>query len=71
MERVMKWEYMTLKFATTGFWRGGNLNTDTFNQKLNDLGEEGWELVSIFDTNHSQGATRDVVAVFKRSLLAT
>jgi len=49
---------------------GGNLNTDTFNQKLNDLGEEGWELVSIFDTNHSQGATRDVVAVFKRSLLA-
>jgi hypothetical protein len=27
-------------------------------------------LVSIFDTNHSQGATRDVVAVFKRSLLA-
>jgi hypothetical protein len=65
----MKWEYMTLKFSTTGFWIGGNLNTDEFNQKLNALGEEGWELVSVFDTNQGQGMTRDVIAVFKRSLL--
>jgi hypothetical protein len=67
----MKWEYRTLKFATTGVWIGGNLDTDMFNQKLNELGEEDWELVSIFDTNYGQGTTRDVVAVFKRSRSST
>ena len=35
---------------------------------INALGDEGWELVSVFDTNEIQGASRDVVAVFKRPL---
>ncbi|HEX2998918.1 MAG TPA: DUF4177 domain-containing protein [Armatimonadota bacterium] len=30
------------------------------------MGREGWELVSVFDTNMSQGATRYVVAVLKK-----
>jgi hypothetical protein len=32
------------------------------------LGEEGWELVNVFDTNFTQGGTRDVVAVLKRPM---
>jgi hypothetical protein len=71
MVYVMKWEYRTLKFGTTTSWSGGKFDTDMFNQKLNELGEEDWELVSIFDTNYGQGATRDVVAVFKRSRSST
>jgi len=46
---------------------GGNLDSNAFSQRLNDRGEEGWELVSIFDTHLHNGNTRDVVAVFKRS----
>lgn len=61
----MRWEYRTLKIATTGFV-GGKLDEDAFTAHMNDLGDQEWELVSAFDTNQSYGATRDVIAVFKR-----
>jgi hypothetical protein len=65
----MKWEYMTVMFRTAGFWRGGGvLDGDAFNAKLNELGQQRWELVSVFDTNKHDGETRDVVAVFKREM---
>lgn len=62
----MQWEYKTVKLATTGFWVGGNLDSVKFTEMLNELGRDRWELVSAFDTNQSHGATKDVVAVFKR-----
>ncbi len=61
------WEYKTVEFETTGFM-GGKLDIHTFNQTLNELGRDGWELVSCFDTNQSQGASRLVIAVFKRAM---
>lgn len=63
----MRFEYLTLKFATSNWFAGGNLDGDAFNAKLNELGTVGWELVSVFDTNMLHGRTRDVVAVLKRS----
>jgi Domain of unknown function (DUF4177) len=63
---TLKWEYMTVMFAATGFWLGGKLDGNAFNDELNKLGEQGWELVSVFDTNTSNGQTRDVFAVLKR-----
>jgi hypothetical protein len=64
----MRWEYLTVMFAATGFWLGGKLDGKAFNDELNKLGQEGWELVSVFDTNMEPGKTRDVIAVLKRSL---
>ena len=61
----MQWEYKTIKLATTG-WVGGKLDEVKFNTMLNELGRDRWELVSAFDTNQSHGASRDVVAIFKR-----
>lgn len=60
-----KWEYKTLKFKTKGVF-GGIIDTEDFEYALNQLGDNGWELVSCFDTNQSQGASREVIAVFKR-----
>lgn len=60
-----KWEYKTIKFGTRGF-TGGILELDDFDYELNNLGQQGWELVSCFDTNQGHGATREVIAVFKR-----
>ncbi len=40
---------------------------DELTARLNELGAEGWELVSVFDTSMLQGRTRDVVAVLKRA----
>ncbi len=62
----MKWEYKTIKLATTGF-SGGKLDERRLDERMNELGEQGWELVSAFDTKQSYGASRDVVAVFKRA----
>ncbi len=61
----MKWEYKTIKLETTGF-SGGKLNEKNLEYQINQLGEQGWELVTAFDTNQSQGASRYVVTIFKR-----
>lgn len=60
-----QWEYKTIKYKTGGFL-GGKVDAEQFEHELNQYGIEGWELVSCFDTNLSQGQSRDVIIVFKR-----
>ena len=60
-----RWEYKTIKFKLKGFG-GGILETEEFNYRLNKEGTQGWELVSCFTSNASQGYSRDAIAVFKR-----
>lgn len=61
----MKWEYKTIKMATTGFM-GGILDTAELNDKLNTLGEDGWEVTSSLVTNQGNGYSREVVVILKR-----
>lgn len=61
------WEYKTIEFNTKGF-NGGLLNINEFNTSLNEYGRDGWELVNCFDTSQSYGASRKVIAVFKRPM---
>ncbi len=70
MTALPKWEYQTLTFEAVGFWSGGGkLDTQMLNDQLNELGAQGWELVSIFDTTKLEGQTRQVYAVLKPSQL--
>ncbi|MCC3374866.1 DUF4177 domain-containing protein [Cohnella sp. REN36] len=62
-----RWQYQTLKYKTGG-WMGGKVNEQEFQDELNRYGAEGWELVSCFDTSISQGASRDIIVVFKRRM---
>jgi hypothetical protein len=63
----INWEYKTLTFEAAGFWSGGGkLDAQLLTGQLNELGSEGWELVSIFDTTKHEGQTRHVYAVLKR-----
>jgi Domain of unknown function (DUF4177) len=67
------WEYQNVSFnfdAAAFISQGGLFDSEQFNFELNRLGWDGWELVSVFDTNQVQGGTRYVVAVFKRPLTA-
>ncbi len=64
----MKWEYMTLTLSASGLILGGKIDGQKLTDRLNQLGSEGWELVSVFDTNMLEGKTRDVIAVLKRRL---
>jgi hypothetical protein len=61
-----KWQYRTLKFKTKGLL-GGRIDETEFTKSLNELGEQGWELVTSFATSRQGGPTREVVAVLKRS----
>ncbi|WP_322905859.1 DUF4177 domain-containing protein [Paenibacillus campi] len=65
---MIQWEYKTVKLATGGFL-GGKVDEHELESVLNNLGFEGWELVSSFDTAMTQGSSRDIILVFKRSAL--
>ena len=50
----MGWEYHNVSFdfsAGTLMTKGGLFNAEEFNNELNRLGWDGWEQVSVFDTN--------------------
>lgn len=64
---MQKWAYKTIKLGTTGWLAGGNLDETKLDDYMNKLGAAGWELVSAFDTNQASGASKDVVAIFKRA----
>ena len=64
----MRREYMTLMLPASGFVFGGKIDAQKLTAQLNFLGSEGWELVSVFDTNMLEGKTRDVFAMLKRPL---
>ncbi|MBL9138575.1 MAG: DUF4177 domain-containing protein [Verrucomicrobiales bacterium] len=65
--KLVKWEYLTLVLRTGG-WMGGKVDGQELTDALNEKGADGWELVSIFDTNMYRGETRDVVAILKRPM---
>jgi len=66
---MKKWEYHTVKLATTSSWlSGGHLDEAKLDEYMNKLGEQGWELVAAFDTNKAYGESKDVAAIFKREV---
>lgn len=60
------WEYKTIEFNTKGFWIGGKVDLKHMNDELDKAGSEGWELVSTVSTSQYQGASRKIIAFFKR-----
>ena len=63
----MKWEYKTIKTDTKGAF-GGYFEHHKFERLMNELGQQGWELVSALHTTRELGASRHVIAILKRPL---
>ena len=63
----MNWEYQTVKLGVMGTW-GVKFDVDETQNFINDLGAEGWELVSAFSVNEGAGHSKEVVFIFKRPL---
>lgn len=65
---AQKWAYHTFtvepKFQS--ILKASAIDYQELNRKLNRLGQLGWELVSVMDTNWHEGRTRELVAVMKR-----
>lgn len=62
---MKRFEYTLLDVPAKG-WFGGKVDFESLTQKLNELGDKGWEVVSNADTNMWEGASRGMVIILKR-----
>ncbi len=60
------WEYKVMKFDAKTWLQGGKVDSAELEKALNDLGQIGRELVTIFDSATANGQTRNIVASLKR-----
>lgn len=64
---MRQFEYKVLDAPAKGFF-GGKINYQELADKLNDLGQQGWELVTGTDTNMYEGASRGLILILKREI---
>jgi hypothetical protein len=64
---MRKWEYLTEVINTKGVI-ASKIEATEFNQILNNLGKEGWELIDKTALAAEAGKTTAIVCVFKREL---
>jgi Domain of unknown function (DUF4177) len=77
---MTKWEYRIINArsenyrldpnARSGVWPPPSQSPGdrTTTQYLNELGQEGWELVGLTSVNFKTGATDNIAMIFKRPL---
>jgi hypothetical protein len=61
----IRWEYKSIEFNTSG-WLSLNYDPSTVDAKLNQLGKDGWELVSTTGLNEHYGRTIRLVVFLRR-----
>jgi hypothetical protein len=62
---MTRWEYQTVQLDVEGFFRP-HVDEESVSYQLNQLGAQGWELVSAFDLNRGHGRSVEIVAMLKR-----
>lgn len=62
---MKKYEYKTITTDAKGLF-GGKVDIAGFDEQLNELGEQGWDLIASIASNESYGSTRYVLSTFKR-----
>ena len=65
---MTRWEYTVLDVGVAGFFLGPDLDGDALSAKLNELGADGWEAVTVAPMTVGAGSTRNLVIVLKRPL---
>lgn len=58
-----QWEYKIINIRSENYRLDPNAAV-----QLNELGRDGWELISISSVNFKSGATDNIAMVFKRPL---
>ncbi len=65
---MKKFKYRTLVVDAKGLF-GGKIDVSGFNNSLNEMGRDGWELVGTTASNEAAGRTVCFICVFKRELI--
>jgi Domain of unknown function (DUF4177) len=67
----MGWEYLTLEInpKNSYFALTGSIDAKAMNDRLNELGRDGWEITACFDTNKGMGETQSAFIILKRPLI--
>jgi len=63
---MKRFEYKTLKIKVTGFWNT-ELDLDHVDSTLNEMGSQGWELISI-ESKSISGSDYFYYYTFKREI---
>lgn len=61
----MRWQYRVIKIGIGGFV-GHQTSMEKLEAVLDQLGQEGWELVDVEDTSVQRGVSDDLLFFFKR-----
>lgn len=64
---MKKFEYKLMKTDAKGIL-GGKVNIEELEYDLNQLGQQGWELMENIGMNQDYGSTRYLISVFKREI---
>ena len=63
----MRFKYKCVIFESKGVL-GGHLDAEEFQQALNKYGLQGWEVISINDTENSKGRSRETMVTMKKAI---
>ena len=63
---MQNWEYKTIRIPFSKGWDRPGIEPTELDAALNQLGVEGWELVSVLSTSLENGRSGDAMAFFKR-----
>lgn len=64
---MQAFEYQTVRFKIRHLLRGALIDHEAVNLKLNELGAQGWELISSSE-NHNSGTLKELVLILKRPI---
>lgn len=60
------WHYKVVEFDPKKSLMGGKVDSQYMENRLNELGKLGWEVISSFTTNEGYGSTKKIVYTLKK-----
>jgi hypothetical protein len=64
-----RWEYRVILIGTEGLF-GPKVNVEQIGTYLNQVGEDGWELISTTPITRGDGRTSELLCILKRRIRA-
>lgn len=60
-----KIQYKVLSTEKEGWWTV-KFDPQKIEDKLNEMGDKGWDLINSFDINHGNGSSKEIIFILKK-----